>query len=461
MFYLASLILLLQIFDGGSTGSRLHVFEWEDGIVHRRGSSRTLIPLSAFGQNQTGVAEHLLPPLEYAATIVPLEYHASTKVYYQATAGMRLLSPDEQNAVYDALFEGLIADERFVFDLHRENIQTLSGDLEGLYGVLAANYLHGTLTASMEWKSGPIGSLDMGGSSTQIVFLPNGTVEEPQTCAWGDRAEECGSDDSIPEFFSTSYLSYGVNQIRERLWSSWVKRRRRNDDETCEAPLLENPCANPGYDVEFEGYTLVGTGNATACAEQVQRLIPHPHEEELDRLGTQVGGIEHPPIQGKFLAMSLFFFALDSLRELSHAEPDAHAALNAAWPTPSINELSDALDGLCRRSWTGDLEDIAHDAHAFTQADALPHRCFEAVYLVTLLRDGFGFDPEARDITFSFLVDGSEVEWTLGMALTLKAAEGQEEVESEIFMDDNETSTDDMKSWWEELSHHIFYAVSS
>jgi len=38
--------------------------------------------------------------------------------------------------------------------------------------------------------------------------------------------------------------------------------------------------------------------------------------------------------------------------------------------------------------------------------------------MVTLLRDGFGFDLDSRDITFTFLVDGSEVEWSLGMAVS-------------------------------------------
>jgi len=37
--------------------------------------------------------------------------------------------------------------------------------------------------------------------------------------------------------------------------------------------------------------------------------------------------------------------------------------------------------------------------------------------MITLLIDGFGFDPQSRDITFTFDVNGQEVEWTLGMAL--------------------------------------------
>ena len=38
--------------------------------------------------------------------------------------------------------------------------------------------------------------------------------------------------------------------------------------------------------------------------------------------------------------------------------------------------------------------------------------------MVTLLRDGFGFKPESKDITFTFLVDGNEVEWSMGMAIS-------------------------------------------
>ena len=59
--------------------------------------------------------------------------------------------------------------------------------------------------------------------------------------------------------------------------------------------------------------------------------------------------------------------------------------------------------------------------HDFTRAEVLPHRCIETVFMVTLLKDGYGFHPSSRDITFTFLLDGDEVEWTLGMALSLNA----------------------------------------
>ncbi len=423
----------------------------------RRGSSRANIPLSAFGRlesemdgpllNSTYVAEHLLPLFEYAASVIPPEYYPYTSVKYQATAGMRLLPELEQEAVYDALYQGLMESESFVFrSMGRGDIATLSGELEGFYGAVAANYLQGIVDAQLRFISssrtesehhpGPVGALDMGGSSTQIVFLPDTQRSKPEyeTCLNKQvSAESCESPSSSPaqlngeHFFSTSYLSYGVDQFRERLWTNLVEEKLRQDEEdkeSCSSKVVDNPCANKGYPTEWMGFILVGTGDTDECIRKTQSLIPHPEvpHDNHEEVNNQVGGVEHPPLRGKFLAMSLYFFSLDSLRVFSEPHQEAHVALNLSWPNPSIQELHDALYGLCSREWHGDME-LLHDAHMFTRKEVLPHRCIETVYMVTLLKDGFGFHPSSRDITFTFLVDGSEVEWTLGMALSMYAEE--------------------------------------
>lgn len=154
--------------------------------IVRRGTARADRPLSAFvGAPPETLADYLMPTFQYAADIVPPEYAATTRVLYQATAGMRLLTTDQQQAIYDALYEGLVQRTDFVFQLERSDIATLTGDLEGYYGALAANYLHGTINTQLELlpnqnkdnssnnqHNGVVGALDMGGSSTQIVFLP-------------------------------------------------------------------------------------------------------------------------------------------------------------------------------------------------------------------------------------------------------------------------------------------------
>jgi Golgi nucleoside diphosphatase len=435
-------------------------------------------PLSAYAPKHdnpivdpTTVTAHLIPAFIFAARQVPEHFHTTTSVQYQATAGMRLLDEWQQTAVYDALYEGLRKHPDFVFSsLQRADLQTLSGELEGYYGAVAANYLHGKVNANLTLKEHddhPMGALDMGGSSTQLVFLPKqnkqqsstktNTGEKKNTASSSQSVKFCGAAESYGEFetqtcqvnlndtnygqphtlnlldeersfFSTSYLSYGVDQFRERLWTTWVNEHKQQyanlcseDTEVyCNSKMIENPCANPGYKINWHGHRLIGTGDAFECMREVQRLIPHPTVPVDDKTTSDntVAGILNPSVEGhKFVAMSLFFFSLDSLRELSGT-----TALNKSWPNPSIQELVDALPILCRRSWDNDLVKIQHNSHKFTRAEVLPHRCLESVYMVTLLRDGFGFQPESRSITFLYETEeGDEVEWTLGMALSVKA----------------------------------------
>ena len=270
--------------DGGSTGSRLHIFEFvvvdhDNGETDclRRGSERSHEPLSAFGRtdpafsqvaiNKTEVANHLMNVFEYAAEIVPEEYHSTTSIKLAATAGMRLLEDEEQHAVYDALYEGLLENENFVFrGMQREDIFTLGGELEGFYGAVAANFLKGMVDTKLgttktddDAHDGPIGALDMGGSSTQIVYLPR--QEAADTC---ENDDDCDDESmGLPahllekDFFSTSYLSYGVDQFRTRLWDVWVEDRLKEDKEygeSCSTKIIDNPCSNGGYEIEWKGY---------------------------------------------------------------------------------------------------------------------------------------------------------------------------------------------------------------
>ena len=523
------------IIDGGSTGSRLHVFEFVDDECLRRGSVRADVPMSSFGRlpseinsNQkldpVFVAEHMIPLFEYAATVIPRQYHDTTSVFYQATAGMRLLDIEEQEAVYDALFNGLQQDSRFVFKngLERRNIATLSGELEAYFGAVAANFLQGVIDTELRLvtfgsdnvneksnkqettpqPSQVVGALDMGGSSTQIVYMADpskihkGSVGSETTCANNNDGQEpsqnCQQEESQqpPEspkisdehFFSTSYLSYGVDQFRERMWTHLVAERIQEEEEqeeypeSCASKYIQNPCANKGYTVEWLGFTLVGTGNTKECISETQRLIPHPEipqnhghyddDGHTDNYNTStrekkkvVGGIEHPPVRGKFLAMSLYFFTLDSLREFSGHEP-----LHLSWPTPSIQELHDALDGLCSREWHSDMA-LQEGVHEYSRPAVLPHRCIESVYLVTLLKDGFGFEPSSRDITFTYKLDGDEVEWTLGMALAMNAEatiDEQKELDDELHRKPQHNESINEQLMVQAASHpYLFFGVTS
>lgn len=425
------------IIDGGSTGSRLHIFEFEhdegrnETSLHRKGSTKAYVPLTAFARtsdelgvddpipiNSTHVAQHLLPLFEHAAEVIPAQYHLTTPVKYQATAGMRLLDIEEQEAVYDALYIGLIQHPSFVFQsMKRRDIATLSGELEAFYGAIAANYIQGLIDVELniidddQSKQGPIGALDMGGASMQIGFLPSATELSTSDIEHNESSPNRLDKDS---FFSMSYLAYGVDQFRERLWDDWVEEHER--ESTCSANVIYDPCSFKGYERMWRGKHLIGIGNAADCKQKIKALMDRDNINSEESL-FQVSGVVHPKLSGKFLGMALFFFTLDCLRHLS-----THEGLKSSWPNPSIGELSSALNSLCSRSWQDDLYNV-RDTHEYTAEEVLPERCFESVYLVTLLKDGFGFAEDSRDITFTYLLNGDEVEWSMGMAIASFSAD--------------------------------------
>ena len=342
---------------------------------------------------------------------IPAEYWGCTPVTYAATAGMRLLSPQDQEVVYDALYEGLTSaiialstqSSRIHWpfrQLKRSDIFTLDGKEEGLYGMMAANYLSGNVHANLYVKEEEdvilaqmcsndgeeqessqtcaavystqemgeeqetqqqqpqfLGALDMGGSSTQIVFHP-GTTDTVQAIFASDSIQLNHS-----EFFSTSYLSYGVDKFRERLWEVLIQEHKEEENDSRNIP---NPCMFPGYTTVHERYTFYGTGNATDCTSHIRRLLPNldlSHEITMEdewAISQQqqrvVGGIAHPPVRGKFYAMSLYYFTLDCLRELSYHQPhhgELKEQLRKEWPSPRLDQLRHAVEGFCARSWTG------------------------------------------------------------------------------------------------------------
>lgn len=95
-----------------------------------------------------------------------------------------------------------------------------------------------------------------------------------------------------------------------------------------------------------------------------------------------------------------------------------HCSLSLRRPTPSLEELETAAFQFCGLQWETVLADLqGAKPHPYTRAELLPNRCFEALYIITLLEKGFAFDRHTRTITYALEVDGSEVEWTLGFAL--------------------------------------------
>ena len=430
------------VVDAGSTGSRLFAYSVDPStsLVTRLGSKKVTPGLNAFVNGDSDdLTTRFMKLFDYATTVIPQDEWRNTDVSIMATAGMRLYTDDEQHATYEALYQGLKSGaSRFEFQrLRRSDIATLSGTREGLYGAISTNYLSGMISPKLEFSphvASPLGALDLGGSSTQIVFQPDKV----------DRDMKISGED---DFFVHSYLSYGADQMRERLWDRLLLREDDGGKDETRASggtpaaaaavgaVVANPCAFVGWEVEWRGRRLMGTGDSKRCAEDLLRVfladadggggkggddddddvdvgLPNKKKKNGKKKQLDINGVRHPPVRGEFYAMSLFFFALDCVRELSAGSVAAESFV-ADWPSPTVNGLLAAAETFCGQSWA-DLEPRAAELHQYTRPDGLPHRCLEAVYIATLLKDAYGFDGDEKNITFVLHVNGMEVEWTLG-----------------------------------------------
>lgn len=186
-----------------------------------------------------------------------------------------------------------------------------------------------------------LGALDMGGSSTQLIFY-NGTKDFKKVHA--------------DDFWSHSWLNYGVHRIQERvldyIFSMFMVEKgadaaaaagflpeseMNHTHPQCPGPLLvPNPCGFRGHRLPYlSSVILLGTGDGHKCMEIIERVIwPTLAGEDLKTACMRgrpcpIESIEHPSVRGHhFYAMSVYFYALDCMRHLgSHPLPNWLASL--------------------------------------------------------------------------------------------------------------------------------------
>jgi hypothetical protein len=249
-------------------------------------SLKTTPGISSFNSNLAGLQQSLAPLIDFAERNVPQELQSSTKVYMFATAGMRNLPSADQDKVMSRA-ASLLSASAFAFD--PSDVAIITGQAEGYYGWVAANFLSGTFSSSSAGTVG-VGSLDLGGASTQVA----GAVA---VCS-GDKCDEA-DDSAIVEgavppaqvpglmhvrfnsrrysLFSSSFLGYGSNDF-----ATDVKRRLYADNVTANpCYLLETPNQYTALELANNStVNLPGSSEFYACLAETNAafLVPAPTE---------------------------------------------------------------------------------------------------------------------------------------------------------------------------------------
>lgn len=445
------------IVDAGSTGSRGFVYESvgdfsmvtkasaPDGndfdanalrIYHVKTKGMKVTPgVSSFVDHIEDVKSYFAPIFLKAANIIPTEFHASTEVYILGTAGMRLLSRNASSMIWDHIVENLSKDQSFLFKISRQNVRTITGKEEAYFAAISTNYILRKIDANLvPIDNSLVGALDMGGSSTQLV-LHTGTPP-------GKPVEES-------HFWSHSWLSYGVQKVRDRIWKYFIHQATSPQVQHSQnnvssnhtpfpdiripishkgnlSPVIPNGCLFRNYtelyfdqdENKHEMFTVRGTGNVSECKSALRQVLwPDGCRRSSVNSACSLDGIEHPPVTGNlFYGMSAYYFALDCMRHLGLKDL-------VHWPISNLRELNEAAHIFCEMDWHDVNGTFNHSVnvnrtkHKKTSSSGLPYRCFESLYLLLLLEEGFGFGLDERSVTLALKVEGVEVEWTLGYLL--------------------------------------------
>ncbi|ORX86954.1 nucleoside phosphatase GDA1/CD39 [Anaeromyces robustus] len=264
--------------DAGSSGSRIQIYSWidtnflmekinndeeekykdfitSDGLpVIKQGSSTD--NFDAQYKIEEGISTyvgrvkeigpgHVKILMDYAESIIPKNKYADTEVYLYATAGMRLLTKEQQEAILNEIYLYIRDHYRFKLKDKETNIRIITGEEEGLFGWISTNYLeHGFSIDEKTKERETYNFVDMGGASTQIAFELDKKINiKGKTINALDNAKANKSDKNIVSLninnlygetfdfniFVITFLQYGVNETRRRYLEAFLDKMRKED----------------------------------------------------------------------------------------------------------------------------------------------------------------------------------------------------------------------------------------
>ncbi|KAI0053935.1 hypothetical protein FA95DRAFT_1529729 [Auriscalpium vulgare] len=432
------------VIDAGSSGSRLQIYSWRDArVVRQEQGSKVAYSLpqvqkgtekdedwvtkvepgiSTFAENPDGLATYLAPLLEHARSQIPPSRHAETPLFLLATAGMRLLTPEQQASVLETTCHFLKFHSHFLIDPPStagpcgSSVRIITGEEEGLFGWIAVNYLMDGFGPSNEDRT-TYGFLDMGGASTQIAFEPSPKEREKAQNLTDVRLRLLGGEEIIHKVFVTTWLGYGTNQARERYVGQAIGHYESkspvispNKEELVEDPCLpkdlrltESPVFSPSTPAtphERKAHTLLGTGSFTQCLQDTASLLnktaPCPDTPCL------FNGVYVPPIDfsvSRFIGVSEYWYSSEHVFGLGGAydfvqyERAAQEFCGSTWT--DIKRMHEEAKERGRLGGDGQVEvdgqvvglDKWDDK---VEMSRLQMQCFKAAWIINVLHEGLG-----------------------------------------------------------------------
>ncbi|EZF32241.1 hypothetical protein H109_06758 [Trichophyton interdigitale MR816] len=399
------------VLDAGSSGTRAHIYRWPKK-GHKDVGSEDLAKLphiettkewtkkikpgvSSFAKNPENVGpDHLHKLLKHVHTVIPRKEVEDTPIFLLATAGMRLLSDNEQKEILKNVCSYISDNSGFLLPDCAAHIKVIDGKTEGLYGWIATNYLLGGFDEPKAHDHGKghhtYGFLDMGGASAQLAFAPNSTEAKKHA---NDltllRLRTLNGQSNEYGVFVTSWLGFGVRQARSR----YVKALLKGAPAGTVNRKLPDPCLPDGLRTTLEGTILppdgpvpgtdsylVGNGRFEECLRETIPLLAKdtPCEDEPCLLN----GVHVPAIDfdvNHFVGISEYWHTTHEIFEMGHQDK----AYDFKTYQMRVNEF-------CATPWSAIKDGIEQKKWGKVDQETAYEVCFKAAWIINILHDGIG-----------------------------------------------------------------------
>jgi len=383
------------LLDCGSTGTRAYIYQWHHrtsntlppiGIATIENGEDELIPqtmeihpgIDTFADNPSGVTDYLQPLIDWAHDQLEELPHAYSPVpiHLMATGGLRVLSSTQSAAILTQARYAL-SDSNFYFETSWADI--LDGSMEAYYGFVSVNALYNYFEDNNSPQSS-FGSIELGGVSAEIAYVPSGTVNSNCTVTQDING-------TLYTVFVQSQDGLGINAARYAYNASLYSANQT---------LVVDPCLPVNFtenvvttiDGQPASFTLIGASNPDLCSASVKTFV----DDLTQNLSKPNFGSTRFITIDKYIKVKDFFKLKDNA---------------------NIVELSAKVDSFCSLGYEDAL------AHHSKYADSVQYYCFNGNYIASLLADFYGFNTALRQITWRDNIKKYPVSWTLGAAVDL------------------------------------------
>ena len=427
------LIQYALMIDAGSTGSRIHVYrfnncgptpELEDETFQMTAKKDGGSGLSSYAGDAVGAAKSLDVLMQVALDKVPDKIKSCTPVAVKATAGLRKLGTQMSDEILRAVRERL--ENEFPFPVVSETsggVEVMDGKDEGVYAWITTNYLLGKIGGPDKTPTAAV--FDLGGGSTQIVFQP--TFKEaphggmPEKMAEGDFKYELFFGGRNFTLYQHSYLGYGLMEARNSLHRVVVEGMHDNNPaETSwlSRPIL-NPCLTPNSTRSVkvmlsEGHSLGSSvtvtmagpsdGSPAQCRALAEKTLKK--DDECAIAPCAFNGVHQPSLEKTFAREDVYLFSYFYDRISPLGMPESF----------TLRELKDLTARVCQG---GDAWNVFKAVPgAMDELTDRPESCLDLNFMLALLHTGYEM-PIDREVKIAKKIKGNELGWCLGASLPL------------------------------------------